>query len=281
MAKFLTTAGTSYHVETLLISAKQSLGLISPYLQLSPILSQRLKDASDRGVEIIVVYGKNDLKPKEQAVLEGLPKLSLYYLENLHAKCYFNETSMVITSMNLYEFSEKTNREMGILIEVGDKKLYEEARTECQSIIKAAQLKFAPKSPAELQKPPVVEQTVTDKPPAKPQKSPVVEQTVTDKPPAKPQKQVVKPTTNDKPPAKPQKLPVVEQTVTEPQKGGFCIRCGIDIPLNPDEPYCKNCFAIWAKYENPVYEEKYCHHCKKDGKTSMAKPLCFSCFKAR
>ncbi len=153
---------------------------------------------------------------------------------------------MIITSMNLYEFSEKTNREMGILIDkAGDKKLYEEGYAECMSIIRAAQLKFSPKSPAKLQ-------------------PPVVEQTVTDKPPAKPQKQVF-----------------VEQAVTEPQKGGFCIRCGIEIPSNPDEPYCKNCFVIWAKYENSVYAEKYCHHCKKNRKTSMAKPLCFSCYKAK
>lgn len=168
MAKFLTTAGTSYQVENILISAKRQLGLISPYLQLSPILSQRLKEASERGVKIVVIYGKNELKPKEQAVLEGLPNLSLYYLENLHAKCYFNETSMVVTSMNLYEFSEKNNREMGIFIEfAADKELYKEAFAECRSIFKAAQLKFPlqplPVNPQEQQEQ-VVQSTASELP---------------------------------------------------------------------------------------------------------------------
>ena len=35
----------------------------------------------------------------------------------LHAKCYFNEQNLVISSMNLYDFSEVNNWEMSILID--------------------------------------------------------------------------------------------------------------------------------------------------------------------
>lgn len=34
--------------------------------------------------------------------------------KNLHAKCYLNENEAIITSMNLYEFSQMNNNEMGI-----------------------------------------------------------------------------------------------------------------------------------------------------------------------
>jgi hypothetical protein len=43
---------------------------------------------------------------------------------------------MVITSMNMYEFSEKTNREMGVLIDaVKDTELFQKAANETSSII--------------------------------------------------------------------------------------------------------------------------------------------------
>jgi hypothetical protein len=62
----------------------------------------------------------------------------LYFLPNLHAKCYFNEDRMVITSMNMYEFSEKHNREMGVLLEAREP-AYAEALLEVDSIIAAAE----------------------------------------------------------------------------------------------------------------------------------------------
>ena len=65
-----------------------------------------------------------------------LKNLELFYLENLHAKCYFNENRMVITSMNMYQFSEKNNREMGVLIDAkNDKELFDKAVNEALSII--------------------------------------------------------------------------------------------------------------------------------------------------
>jgi hypothetical protein len=45
---------------------------------------------------------------------------------------------MVITSMNLYEFSEKTNREMGVLV-TGDEEAYRAAVAEVKSIVAASE----------------------------------------------------------------------------------------------------------------------------------------------
>jgi hypothetical protein len=139
MAKFLTTAAVILGVENIIENANKKLVLISPFVQISKILLERLQQASQRGVEIILIYGKGELKTTEKKQFETIENLTLYFYENLHAKCYFNEKEMVITSMNLYEFSEKHNREMGVLIKkTEDKELFEDTVKETHSIIKAA-----------------------------------------------------------------------------------------------------------------------------------------------
>lgn len=141
MADFLTTSGTSSQIENIIMEAKSKLILVSPYLKLSKTFFERLKDASSRGVSIKIIYGKDELKPNERNSLAELKTAELYFFENLHAKCFFNENKMVITSMNMYEFSEKTNREMGVLIDrVADKDLFEKAMNETLSILKSSEI---------------------------------------------------------------------------------------------------------------------------------------------
>jgi hypothetical protein len=60
---------------------------------------------------------------------------------------------------------------------------------------------------------------------------------------------------------------------------GLCIRCGTDIPLNMDRPYCLEHYRIWEQYRNRDYVEKVCHACDKPRKPTMAKPVCYECFK--
>ena len=60
---------------------------------------------------------------------------------------------------------------------------------------------------------------------------------------------------------------------------GLCIRCGSAIPLNIERPYCLEHYRVWEHYKNPDYEEKVCHSCGKPGKPTMAKPVCYGCYK--
>ena len=46
---------------------------------------------------------------------------------DLHAKCYLNEDRAIICSMNLYDYSQQTNIEMGILITKKDDEVAYEA----------------------------------------------------------------------------------------------------------------------------------------------------------
>jgi hypothetical protein len=135
MAKFLTTVGNSFYIEQIILNAEKNLTLVTPYLNLSKNLIDRLADADKENIIITVIYGKSELNVKEKNKIESLKNLELFFCENLHAKCYHNEKSLIITSMNLYEFSERNNREMGILIEKNsDLKIYEETLKEIESI---------------------------------------------------------------------------------------------------------------------------------------------------
>lgn len=139
MAKFLTTHGVTSSIEKIIDNAKSNLYLISPYLQLEPILFERLEDACRRRVKVTIVFGKRVPDVDQIEMLSQLSGLELYYKENLHAKCYFNETLMVITSMNLYDFS-RNNREMGVLIsKTEDGELFTEASNETSSILRSSE----------------------------------------------------------------------------------------------------------------------------------------------
>ena len=141
MAEFLTTKGTSYYIESIMINANKELVLVSPYLQLSKTFYERLNDAYRKNVKINIIYGKDELKPNEKNSIAQLGNVKLYFFENLHAKCYYNESSMVITSMNMYEFSEKNNREMGVYITRDqDLELYLKAVDEVNSILQSSEV---------------------------------------------------------------------------------------------------------------------------------------------
>lgn len=147
MAKFLRTNGISHKIEEIIVNAKVELVIVSPYLKISNNLFERLKEKSDKGVRIEFIYGKSELSPAERRKVESLRTINLYYYENLHAKCYYNEKEMVITSMNLYEFSEKNNREMGVFISKNeDAQLFIDGVLETKSIITASKSIIAGKA---------------------------------------------------------------------------------------------------------------------------------------
>lgn len=59
------------------------------------------------------------------------------FCKNLHAKCYLNEETCIITSLNLYEFSQVNNNEMGVLLtRADDATVYREAYEEALRIIR-------------------------------------------------------------------------------------------------------------------------------------------------
>src|SRR5688572_894781 len=141
MAKYLRTSGITAGVEELIREARERLYIISPYLKLSDNIRELLNDKEREKSEVRIIFGKQELSPTEMSYLQNLKYVRLYFSKNLHAKCYLNEKKMIISSMNLYEFSQQNNREMGILIErenESDRQVYEDAWKDIESILNNA-----------------------------------------------------------------------------------------------------------------------------------------------
>lgn len=137
MAKFLNTSAINYFLEELIKDAKDRLVLVSPFLKLNDRIKELLSDKNRLKIDVRIVYGKSELQPLEIDWLRGLTYIRTSFCKNLHAKCYLNEELCIITSLNLYEFSQVNNNEMGILIRRSeDAQLYKDAYEEAQRIIR-------------------------------------------------------------------------------------------------------------------------------------------------
>lgn len=137
MAKFLDTTGVSYHLQQLIKRANEKLVLISPYLKINDRIKQELEDKNRLKIDIRVIYGKNELQLEENNWLKSMTSIRSSFCKDLHAKCYLNENEAIITSMNLYEFSQVNNNEMGIYIEKNnDPELYKDIFEEVQRLIR-------------------------------------------------------------------------------------------------------------------------------------------------
>lgn len=143
MARFVSTTGISSSIEQIIKNSKKKLTLISPYLNPSDYFYRMLAEAEKRKVKVTLVYGKDrQLKPEVEKKLYSYKNLQIYFYLNLHAKCYFNESILLITSMNLLNYSEKHNREMGVFIEKDkDLKIFNDAIKESILIIKQSVLR--------------------------------------------------------------------------------------------------------------------------------------------
>lgn len=137
MAEFLDTSATSFYLEHLIKHTQQYLWLISPYLQFNQRIKELLADKKYSNISIHIVYGKSELTDDTQAWLASQPHIHVGYCQNLHAKCYINETTCIIGSMNLYEFSQANNNEMGVLLtHEADSKAYADAQAEACRILR-------------------------------------------------------------------------------------------------------------------------------------------------
>ena len=243
MAEFYGTDGISHHLFEIIKNANERLILVSPYLKFSRRIQEELKRQDMLGRDIRVVYGKGDLRPEESEWLADT-EIRTRFREHLHAKCYMNETHALITSMNLYEFSQQNNDEMGILVSAEeDRDLYQSIKDDVQRIL-------------ELSKPTKIRITSINDGDDLPWEQP-----------------------DNSIPSSPNRESVSDQRQTLLPEFGFCLRCGTEIPCSLDRPYCNTHYRSWARYKNEDYEEKHCHTCGSDHSSSMAKPVCLSCYR--
>ncbi|MGA8848451.1 MAG: phospholipase D family protein [Dehalococcoidia bacterium] len=243
MAVFLTTRGTTSELEKIINNAVDGVILISPFIKIPDSLFQNLKAADQRDVKISVVYGKRrELEPETLKRLAELRNAKLYFLENLHAKCYFNEKSMVITSLNLLDSSEVNNREMGILItRQEDEAVYNDAVKEARMIINLADRSNLNTQVAEQAEVRLQKQKESEKPKS------IWHRDLSD----------------------------IFSTFFG-KSNGFCIGCRTKIDFDEYRPYCPQCYGKWA--QDKQKKAKYCHECGRESITAINKPRCRSCY---
>jgi len=139
MVKFLAAENAYSNIVDIIKEASNKVVLISPYIKISDQLFDRLKHIDRQGIRTIVVCRGKDLDTEEKGRLRQLKNLELRFDEDLHAKCFYNEKFMVITSLNLFDYSRQHNREMGILLSSDeDSDTFKEALREANFIVDSA-----------------------------------------------------------------------------------------------------------------------------------------------
>ena len=284
MVKFLATENAYSNIVDIIKEASNKVVLISPYIKISDQLFDRLKHMDKQGIRIIVVCRGKDLHTEEKNKLRQLKCLELRFDEDLHAKCFYNEKAMVITSLNLYDYSQQHNREMGVLLSLDeDPDAFKEALNEAEFIVTRAKkdsvirsvlggvVKEAKLIGDSLTKDDINEAQFIV---SSAKKDSTVRSLV--KEIAKEAKSVMDSLTEDT--IEKTKTSRKVKTTKRTKREGHCIRCGESIPYNEKKLYCKDCYTTSFIPTNRYAREHRCHYCGGKAETSQAKPLCTKCY---
>ncbi|MBS9767740.1 MAG: phospholipase D family protein [Flavobacteriaceae bacterium] len=134
--EILGTTEISYEIEQMLKEPKEFLILVTPYLKLNQRLKVKLADAFHRLEKVFVLYRDNQNDISEIEWFKEFAKVELFAVQNLHSKIYINEKTAIIASMNLYEYSQINNHEIGVKFDLNsDKKEYERCLDEVRIIV--------------------------------------------------------------------------------------------------------------------------------------------------
>lgn len=154
MAEFLNTKKLKEYIEKIIQTAERELVIISPFLQINDTLISLLKKADERGVETTLVYKEKKVSDAERNKLKSIDNLNLLHHPNIHCKCFYNESYLIIGSMNLFDYSQRNNREMAVLLRRidedvpgwnyykngrDDESIFQDAITEIKKIISSAE----------------------------------------------------------------------------------------------------------------------------------------------
>ena len=143
MVKFLDSSQVSGRLTRIIKEANKELVLVSPYMELDTRIKRVLKNRSEAGINIIIIF--RPAKSNKDAIewLKKLPKRKIYSRTYLHSKCYLNEKQALITSMNLTKKSNFQNYEMGILLnKENHSDVYSSIKREISHLIEVSDEKY-------------------------------------------------------------------------------------------------------------------------------------------
>ena len=249
MVAILDTDAINMGITDVCENSRKHLVIICPFLKFNDKLRNSIGSAVRRGVKLTVIYGKTSMDRDTYEWLKGLPYCNIGFLKNLHAKLVLNEEAAVMSSMNLYEYSQVNNEELGVLAYVRDDRIeYKDLLYHSIRLINASVKQFGRWDLEDIDKPirGIVRRetffiTVTEN----------------------------------------QGDLVIDEVPAAEKKVCHCIRCGHAIPSTHDYVYCGRCFESWKMYCNPGYVERsgHCYICGKDCAVSAERPVCSDCYK--
>lgn len=284
MSKFLTGKDLEAAIYDIIWDTERTLMIVSPFIKLDDYFKELFdKHENNPKIHLLLVFGKN-----EKAVKKSMSKadfdyfkkflnVSIIYVPNLHAKYYGNESKGIITSINLYDYSFKNNIEFGVYSEQGILNRFKtsadnEAWNECMEIAEKNEIVF-------IKRPVYQTKKVLINLGKNYVKSDILFDSTEKFYGFRKNKPDSKKRLNDFP----EELELGSSDSERPErvreaenpKTGFCIRSGIEIPLNPKQPMTKMSWKVWNQFGDEDYPEQYCHKTgkKSNGKTSMRKPI--------
>ncbi len=111
------TTEISYEIEQMLKDAEKFLILVTPYLKLNQRLKVKISDAFQNIDDVFVLYRDNQNDDSDIQWFTNFKNVEVFSIKNLHSKIYLNENSAIISSMNLYEYSQINNHEIGVKLD--------------------------------------------------------------------------------------------------------------------------------------------------------------------
>ncbi len=267
MVKFLKGNELNAELERIFETAEYNIILISPYIKLhdrykSSILTKLRNDK----LKITVLFGKNEddmsksMKQEDFDFFKQFPNVEILYEKRLHAKYYASENQAILSSMNLYGFSQNNNIEAGVLME--DKfsrsnNLENDTWEYFRVVLEQAELLFDKKP-------------VYEKKGLLSSKQYIKSEIIVDKLSEFFEKKKYRKSSKTN-----HKKTFEKNKALERHESGFCIRTGKKIAFNLEKPMCYDSFREWNKYKNSDFSEKYCHFSGElsNGETSVNKPI--------
>ncbi len=140
MATFIKNAEITDKIDRIINESREYIFIVSPYIQFSDRIISDLETASKQ-THLTLIFGKDEISAKNELSKINHINCTILYKKNLHAKCYLNEKSAIITSMNLYAYSQINNEEMGMyLVKEEDEEAYLQCTSTLHNIIKSTDI---------------------------------------------------------------------------------------------------------------------------------------------
>ena len=283
--EFLTGHKLNAAIEDIIRNAEHELLIVSPYIHLHERFVEAFKTLYDKpNVRVTLLFGKangdktSTFHTDSIAFFKSLPNIEIAHRKNLHAKFYANEDESIMTSMNLYAYSQDVNIETGYRVDNRESKnqarqAQNDAWNHFDDIFDGADHMFNKEAQFESRLLGLSKKYIGSK----------IELDVLDEkasPTGTPFSKRRKPRTKRTAKAKTQpdaQTIRAEKNAASTATMGYCIASGASIPLNVVKPMAYASYKKWVDETggDPKAPMKYCHFSGEasDGKTSVSRPI--------